>query len=85
MKCRVKFEKLTVDDAPYVLQFDGVEEKKETLRQMREDQCYTYVNRGDAWYKRLSEEQNAEFDVWYQEWLDVTKTFKVPNKPKWLK
>lgn len=62
-----------------------LEREKERLRQLREKECFALVNRGELWYKRLTEEQKAELDVWYQAWLDVTETLEIPIKPDWLK
>lgn len=56
----------------------------ETLRQRREAECFSVINRGALWFNRLTEEQKAELDIWYQEWLDVTETRTVPDKPSWL-
>jgi hypothetical protein len=61
-----------------------IETRKNILRQMREEECYPFVNRGELWYKRLTEQQKKEFDMWYQAWLDVTDTLVIPNKPYWL-
>lgn len=63
----------------------NVEEQKKVLRQIREKECYSIVNRGDVWYKRLNDYQKAEVDEWYQKWLDVTETFDIPQKPSWLR
>ena len=54
------------------------------LRHKREINCFTYVNRGELWYSRLSEIQKEELSVWYQAWLDVTTTKISPDKPDWL-
>ena len=54
------------------------------LRSQREKACFTYINRGDFWYSRLTYEQKEELDAWYQAWLDVTETKVVPKKPDWL-
>ena len=62
----------------------SVETHKQMLRQLREEECYPYINRGELWYSRLTEEQKAEFNKWYQDWLDVTKTLVIPTKPSWL-
>lgn len=56
----------------------------ETLRQRREAECFSVINRGALWFDRLTEEQKAELDTWYQKWLDVTETRTVPDKPSWL-
>lgn len=54
------------------------------LRSRREHECFPYINRGDLWYKNLTESQKAELDTWYKAWLDVTKTKIIPTKPLWL-
>jgi len=55
------------------------------LRRIREVECFSIVNRGKLWYNTITESQLKELEKWYKEWLDVTKTKKVPQKPKWLK
>lgn len=55
------------------------------LRSQRETTCFSYINRGEMWYNRLSAEQKEELDVWYQAWLDVTSTRVIPEAPEWLK
>lgn len=82
---KITFKKITSADVESIKQFENLETKKQALRQLREKECYAFVNRGEVWYKRLTEEQKTEFDIWYQSWLDVTKTFVIPNKPFWLK
>lgn len=62
-----------------------LEREKQRLRKLREKECFELINRGELWYKRLTDEQKAELDVWYQSWLDVTETLEIPNKPDWLK
>ncbi len=54
------------------------------LRAQRESECFPIVNRGHLWYERLTLEQIAELEIWYQAWLDVTATKIVPTKPSWL-
>ena len=54
------------------------------LRRKREKVCFPYINRGDLWYSRLSVEQKAELSVWYNNWLDITTTRVIPEKPEWL-
>lgn len=54
------------------------------LRQERERICFSVINRGNAWYARLTPEQNAELQEWYQAWLDVTETKVKPTTPKWI-
>lgn len=61
------------------------EEKKEMLRNIREIECFSIINRGKLWYDTLTEEQIQELNIWYELWLDVTTTLIAPLKPKWLK
>lgn len=57
---------------------------EDELRRQRQNICFPYVNRGELWYGRLSDEQRTELNTWYQAWLDVTETKIVPNTPEWL-
>ena len=57
----------------------------DSLRKLREEKCFPIVNRGSFWYETLTEEQVKELREWYSAWLNVTETFKIPHKPKWLK
>jgi hypothetical protein len=61
-----------------------LEREKQRLRQLRDKECFVYINRGELWYNRLTSEQKIELDMWYQEWLNVTETFIIPTKPLWL-
>ena len=61
------------------------EEILEQLRQQREVECFSIINRGQLWYNNLTAEQYDELQVWYRTWLDVTETKIIPNKPEWLK
>lgn len=58
---------------------------KTSLRELREKKCFAIINRGSLWYETLTEEQVTELREWYSAWLNVTETFKIPHKPKWLK
>ena len=73
------------------LEFDEDKEKenklealRQTLKLRRETECFSYINRGQLWYDRLSEEQKSELDKWYSDWLKVTDTLSAPKKPEWL-
>lgn len=57
----------------------------EKLRFQREKECFSIINRGEPWYDNLTDEQKTELKLWYKDWLDVTKTLVVPEKPNWLK
>lgn len=54
------------------------------LRNQREEECFSVINRGAPWYDRLTEEQKQELSTWYQAWLDAPQTNVVPTKPSWL-
>lgn len=67
----------------------------ENLRYMRQNECFSVINRGILWYNLLTEEQQAELDTWYQAWLNVPQVYLetkptdietiIPQKPSWLK
>ena len=58
---------------------------KSELRSIREQECFSIVNRGQVWYDTLTAEQRQELSVWYLAWLNVTETLEIPQKPSWLK
>lgn len=60
------------------------ERKLEKLRAKRETECFSIINRGQLWYLTLTEQQLKELQIWYNKWLDVTKTLVEPTKPEWL-
>ena len=60
------------------------EEYINNLRAKRETECFPIINRGQLWYDTLNEQQMNELKQWYINWLDVTDTLVVPNKPNWL-
>lgn len=60
------------------------EQELKELRRRRERECFPIVNRGEAWYRLLLEYQRQELYVWYQQWLDVTETRVIPQKPTWM-
>ena len=55
------------------------------LRQLRNSECFSVINRGLLWYNTLNNSQLDELTNWYINWLDVTKTKTVPVKPSWIK
>ena len=55
-----------------------------SLRAEREQECFPIINRGILWYNTLTEEQRIELDIWYKDWLNVTETKVIPEKPSWL-
>lgn len=60
------------------------EEYVSYLRNERERICFPVINRGAAWYARLTPEQNAELQAWYDAWLNVTETKVKPETPSWI-
>ena len=69
------------------------EEILRDLRYQRELECFSVINRGKLWYNTLTDEQLIQLQVWYTKWLNVTEdynkqpngSYKVPDKPSWLK
>lgn len=57
----------------------------EELRRRRDEECFSVINRGALWYEKLTPEERAELETWYQGWLDVTETGVAPETPEWLK
>jgi hypothetical protein len=55
------------------------------LRTKRGQECFAIINRGSLWYETLNDEQKEELKTWYKDWLDVTETKIVPERPLWLK
>lgn len=63
------------------------------LRDMRETECFSVINRGQLWYNKLTDWQREELGNWYQQWLDITDNYLdgidintiIPTKPSWLK
>ena len=71
----------------YDRQQNAAIEKKalcDDLRKRRETECFSYINRGQLWYDKLSNAQKQELSEWYQGWLQVTGTLTAPEKPSWL-
>lgn len=60
-------------------------EETDELRSLRETNCFSIINRGQAWYNTLTPEQLQELEEWYHAWLNVTDTREVPAKPEWLR
>lgn len=70
---------LVLDTNPKV-----IAKELKNLRNKRENECFSVINRGQLWYNKLTEEQRLELDIWYKKWLDVTETRIIPEKPIWL-
>ena len=58
--------------------------QKDEIRARREKECFSYINRGTLWYNKLTPEQDAELQTWYDVWLDAPETLVVPKKLEWL-
>lgn len=54
------------------------------LRNRREMECFSVINRGQLWYEGVTVTQLLELRQWYKDWLAVTETLVVPEKPTWL-
>lgn len=71
-----------------IVAFERIPTKDEILdglRQRREEECFSIINRGKLWYDTLTEEQLNELNNWYNAWLNVTDTEIIPIKPTWVK
>lgn len=58
---------------------------EDDLRIKRAEICFPIVNRGQVWYDSLTAVQRAELLLWYNDWLNVTETKKIPDTPCWIK
>ena len=81
-------EEKTLTDSEQILK-DNYVYNQETikLRKRREIECFSYTDRGELWYAEnvnISEERRSEFANWRDEWLKVTDTRIIPDKPSWL-
>lgn len=54
------------------------------LRNQREEECFSVINRGALWYDKLTDEQKEELSSWYEEWLNAPETGIIPSKPTWI-
>ena len=54
------------------------------LRQRREVECFSIINRGKLWYDMLTPQQITTLNNWYMDWLRVTNTLKPPRRPRFL-
>jgi hypothetical protein len=59
-------------------------EELQHMRNIRSECVFKIINRGRFWYESLTEKQLEELRVWYQEWLDFTKTGSIPLPLDWL-
>jgi len=58
--------------------------KQNEIRELREIECFTIINRGKLWYEKLTPKQEQELSKWYQDWLDAPGTMEVPKRLRWL-
>lgn len=63
---------------------DRIEADNISLRERREKECFSVINRGWIWYSCLTLSQWRELRTWYLAWLDVTKTGTIPDRPSWI-
>lgn len=63
----------------------------DNLRSTREQECFAVINQiyivdgvAKSWFDTLTEEQQAEANIWVQAWRDVTETLVAPTKPSWM-
>ena len=80
---RIKDGKLFFDEERFSVLQNEAENTR--LRDEREAECFSVINRGWLWYDTLTEKQTKELRKWYNDWLDVTETKKKPDRPSWLK
>ena len=62
----------------------NAEKEKSSIRRRRETECFPIINRGQLWYKNLTESQMEELNQWYSDWLNAPSTLKTPNMPEWI-
>ena len=84
--CNNHFSWRVVDGRLYQQRYEETLEQEiiEELRDRRAEICFPVINRGQAWYATLTDNQRKELDNWYKQWLDVTKTKNEPLTPEWL-
>ena len=63
---------------------DRQEQDRAVLRERREKECFSVVNRGWIWYSTLTLSQWRELRTWYLAWLNVTETGIIPERPAWV-
>lgn len=63
---------------------DRRESELVSLRERRETECFSVVNRGWIWYSSLTLSQWRELRTWYLAWLNVTVTKEIPERPAWI-
>ena len=84
-----RFDVFKEIDGKLVLDLEKAESDRKalelaTLRERRETECFSVINRGWIWYSCLTLTQWRELRTWYLAWLNVTNTLTVPDRPSWL-
>lgn len=62
----------------------NLEKVRFELRERRQIECFSIVDRSRLWYDTLTEAQIEELRTWYNAWLKVTETLVIPDRPEWL-
>lgn len=81
---KVKFEPISSLDINNILRIENPKNIKDCLRQIRENECFKFVDR-PIWYKKLTTVEQLSVDTWYDSWLRVTDTFVIPERPNFIK
>lgn len=91
---KAREEQIIYEDIQIYIPFTE-EQILNNLRARREQECFSYINRGVLWYNTLTTEQQQELNTWYQAWLNVPQVYLetkptdietiIPSKPIWLK
>lgn len=66
------------------MNFDERIKLENAIRKKRVKVCFPVINRGELWYRRLTNEQYGELTEWYEKWLDAPQTLVVPDNLPWL-
>ena len=79
------FSQYRLIDGHLVLQEGYISpQKRESIRVMRQRECFPVINRGVLWYRTLTDAQTRELDEWYTAWLNAPETGVMPDAPEWL-
>lgn len=54
------------------------------IRQKRESQCFSVIDKSQLWYNNLTNKQLEQLNAWYKAWLKAPETQIIPAKPDWL-
>lgn len=54
------------------------------IRQKRELECFSVIDRSQLWYNNLTNKQLEQLNTWYKAWLKASETQIIPAKPDWL-